>query len=168
VAVKGTLTCPKPTGQIAGSSVGPLALGMTQTRARRALRRFAVTRNHFDDFCLFGGWGIRAGYPSRRLGRLAAPNLLAALKGKIVILLTANPFYSLNGVSPGMSLALAEARLRLGKAFRIGANDWYVAQGGAANGVLKVRHGVVQEVGLVNKKLSNTATAQGRLLSSFG
>jgi hypothetical protein len=168
VAVKGTLNCPKPGGQIAGTSVGPLALGMKQNRARAALRRFAVTRNHFDDFCLFGGWGIRAGYPSQRLGRLVASNVRAGLKGKIVILLTANPFYSLNGVSPGMSLALAQARLRLGKAFHIGANDWYVAPGVAANGVLKVRHGVVQEVGLVNKDLTNTRTAQGRLLSSFG
>jgi fibronectin-binding autotransporter adhesin len=155
VAMKGTLTCPKPSGQISGLSVGPLTLGMRQASARGILTRFATTKNHFDDFCLFGGWGIRVGYRGLARG------------GKIVIALTANPFYSLGGVAPGAPLQAARSRLRLRKVFHIGLNDWYVIPRRAANGVLKVRHGVVQEIGLVNKRLTGTRRAQSRLLIGF-
>jgi hypothetical protein len=168
VAMKGTLNCPKPSGQINGLSVGPLALGMKRARARGILHRFAVTRNHFDDFCLFGGWGIRVAYPPSRLLTPLGRARGRRLAGKIVIALTANPFYALDGVAPGASLQLARSKLRLGKVFRIGLNDWYVAQrAGAANGVLKVRGGIVQEVGLVNKQLTGTRRAQSRLLIGF-
>jgi hypothetical protein len=167
VAMKGTLKCPKPSGRISAASVGPLALGMKQARARGILRRFAVTRNHFDDFCLFGGWGIRVGYaPSRLLAGLG-PGGRRSLVGKIVIALTANPFYALDGVAPGASLQLARSKLRLGKVFHIGLNDWYVESRAAANGVLKVRGGVIQEVGLVNKELTRTRRSQSRLLNGF-
>jgi hypothetical protein len=167
VAMKGTLNCPKPSGQISGRAVGPLSLGMKQSRARSTLSRFAVTRNHFDDFCLYGGWGIRAGYPSSRLLGALARGLRSQVAKKIVIALTANPFYALNGVSPGMSLSAAQARLHPGEPFHIGLNDWYVASAGAANGVLKVRGGIVQEVGLMSKQLTRTRKAQGWVLVSF-
>jgi hypothetical protein len=167
VAMKGTLNCPKPSGEISGFSVGPLALGMTQATARGILHRFEVTRNRFDDFCLFGGWGIRVAYPSARLLAPLAPTRRHTLTQRIVIALTANPFYALDGVAPGASLQAARAKLRLSQVFHIGLNDWYVAVRPGANGVLKVRHGVVQEVGLVNKRLTGTRRSQSRLLSSF-
>lgn len=168
VAVKGTLNCPKPSGQVSGRAVGPLSLGMKQGRARGVLSRFAVTSNHFDDFCLYGGWGIRVGYPTARLLRSVPRGQRSKLAQTIVIALTANPFYALNQVSPGMSLAAVQSRVHLGKRFHIGANDWYVVPGGAANGVLKVRGGVVQEIGLVSRQLTRNRKAQGLLLGSFG
>jgi hypothetical protein len=45
-------------------------------------------------------------------------------------------------------------------------NDWYVAPGATANTVLKVRHGIIQEIGLANQRLTKGRTAQGRFLSS--
>jgi hypothetical protein len=167
VAEPGTLSCPRPSGRISGLSVGPLALGMKQGSARARLHRFAVTRNHFDDFCLFGGWGIRVAYPSARLLKSQPHGRRGKLAHRIVIALTANPFYALDDVRPGATLAEARSQLHLSKVFHIGLNDWYVASRPVADGVLKVRHGIVQEVGLVNKRLSRTRKAQGRLLVSF-
>jgi hypothetical protein len=57
--------------------VGPLRLGETQSAARRSLPRHNEIGFGFDNFCLYGGWGIRGAY----------------LKDRFAILLTANPFY---------------------------------------------------------------------------
>ena len=74
------------------------------------LHRFAVTHNRFDDFCLFAGWGIRVGYPSTQAAaRVCPPSSAATSQGKIVLALTANPFYNLKGVTPGDSLVRRQA-----------------------------------------------------------
>jgi predicted Fe-Mo cluster-binding NifX family protein len=167
VAIKGTLHCPKPSGRLSGTSVGRLGLGMTQTEARHKLHRFAVTGNGFDDFCLYAGWGIRVGYPSARLLRSLPAGARGKLAKRIVLALTANPFYALDGARPGGELAAVARKLKVGKTFHIGLNDWYVAPGAAASTVLKVRHGIIQEIGLANKRLTKGRTAEGRFLSSF-
>lgn len=41
-----------------------------------------------------------------------------------------------------------------------GANDWYIAPRPSGNGVLKVRHGIVWEVGIADKQLTSTRAAQ--------
>ena len=97
VGAKGTLDCPKPSGRLTLSNVGPLALGMSRAEARQQLTRFSIQRYGFDNFCLYGGWGIRAGYRA----------------SKVALLLTANTFYDIDGVVPGMSIASVAARLRV-------------------------------------------------------
>jgi hypothetical protein len=152
VAQKGTLTCPKPSGALSTAKVGPLALGASQRTERRALKRYQVTHYGFDNFCLYGGWGIRAGYKS----------------GKVVLLLTANPFYKLDGVSPGIAIKSIVKRLHVGKVFPIGLNDWYIAPGHGANYVFKVRHGIIQEIGIANARDSSGSHAKQRaFLASF-
>ena len=59
------------------------------------------------------------------------------------------------------------AALKLVKPIRWGANDWYVVPGATTNGLLKVRHGVIQEVGIVNQQLTTGRAAQLRLLRNF-
>jgi hypothetical protein len=167
VAVKGTLGCPRPSGSVSGSRIGPLALGQTRARAHEVLKRFSPTNNGFDNFCLYAGWGIRAGYPTARLLSSLPPSTRRAVRGRIVIALTANPFYALDGARPGQRLAEVSKRLKPGKVFRIGANDWYVVAGRSAAGVVKVRGGVIQEVGLASRRLTRTRAAQSRLLKSF-
>ena len=159
-------TCPKATGRLSGGRLGPLALGFTRAHARRTLRKFAVTGYGFDDFCLVG-WGIRVGYPSQKLLRKLSRHDRKLVAGRIVIALSANRHYALNGVRPGASLVSARRRLKIGKPFHIGANDWYIVPGAAANGVLKVRHGVVQEIGIADKRVTRGRSAQQRFLSSF-
>ena len=151
VAVAGTLRCPRPTGALRGATLGPLHVGMARDAARRTLRRYAVTRNAFDNFCLYAGWGIRAGYAG----------------GRIVLALTANPFYALGGVRPGTSARSAVSRLRLGRPIAIGRNRWYIKAGSAGAGVLKVQHGIVQEIGVASPSRTAGRRAEIRLLKGF-
>jgi hypothetical protein len=55
----------------------------------------------------------------------------------------------------------------VGRAIPIGLNDWYVAPGHGSNYVFKVRHGVIQEIGIANKAKTSTRTKQKRFLTSF-
>ena len=168
VAVKGTLKCPKPTGKLDRSSLGPLKLDMTRAAARGKLKRFGVTHNDFDNFCLYAGWGIRVGYPSSKLLGTLSSGERGKVAGRIVLALTANPFYALDGVRPGAKLTRAVTRkLKLGEDLQIGSNHWYISPGKASNGVLKVRHGVIQEVGIANHQLTSSRTTQQRFLTSF-
>jgi len=160
--------CPAPSGQLAGRAIGPVALGVTQGQARQTLPDFDQIGYGFDDFCLIGGFGIRAGYPSAKLLRGLSAQKQAQLRGRIVIALTANPRYVLDGVRAGMTLAAARRKLSLAQPFRIGQNNWYIVSRRAAAGVLKVRLGKVEEVGITERLLVQTRVDQQRLLSSFG
>jgi hypothetical protein len=39
---------------------------------------------------------------------------------------------------------------------------------GASRGVLKVRHGVIEEIGVANRRLTDSSRADRRFLTSFG
>ena len=84
-----------------------------------------------------------------------------------MLALTNNPAYALRGVRQGTPLAAAARQLKLGKAIHCGANDWYVVPAADGNGVLKVRHRVIWEVGIANDQLTADAAAQRRLLRNF-
>jgi hypothetical protein len=159
--------CPKPTGRLSGSSLGPLQLGFTRTRARHRLPRFNVTYNHMDNFCLAGGWGIRVGYPSAKLARELPAKTRRRLAARIILALTANRHYSLSAAHPGRRLGAVARRLHAERAFHIGANYWYLVPGKRSDGLLKVRRGIIQEVGIVNRALARGRAAQLRLLRSF-
>ena len=167
VAIKGTLACPLPSGSLHGSTLGPLSLGLTRTHARQVLRRFAVEGKNIDDFCLYGGWGIRVGYPSAKLLRSLSAKAGARVSGRIVLALTANPYYSLDGVQPGTPLATAARKLAVGRVFKVGGSEWYIASGAAANGILKVRHGVIQEIGIADRSITHGRKAQLTFLTGF-
>ncbi|HEY5317687.1 MAG TPA: hypothetical protein VIJ20_06885, partial [Solirubrobacteraceae bacterium] len=167
VAKAGTLTCHKPTGKLGGRSLGPLALGFERTRARHTVTRYTKVGSNEDDFCLYGGFGIYAGYPSSKLLRTVSAGERGRLKGRIVLVLTSNLHYALNGARPGMALSAVAKRLHVGKVIRIGANSWYVAPGKTSRGVLRVRGGIIQEVGIATEAFTNTVTAQRRFLTAF-
>jgi hypothetical protein len=83
-------------------------------------------------------------------------------------ILTANPFYKLNGASVGLPIKTAAKHLKIGKAIVIGLDDWYVASGtGPSNRVFKVRHGVIQEIGIASKAMTAAPFEQRKFLSSF-
>jgi hypothetical protein len=66
-----------------------------------------------------------------------------------------------------MVLTAVAKRLHLGRPIRIGANDWYLAPGNVSRGVLRVRAGIIQEVGVATQALTNTRAAQTRFLQAF-
>jgi hypothetical protein len=167
VAQSGTLTCAKPTGRLSGRSLGPLALGLTRASARHKLTRYTGAGKTQDNFCLYGGWGIRAGYPSTKLLRTVSAKARGRLSGRIVLALTVNPYYALGAARPGMALAAIAKHLRVGRPIRIGRTSWYLVPGGASQGVLRVRGGIIQEVGIANKALTHGHSAQRRFLTAF-
>jgi hypothetical protein len=141
--------CAAPTGQLSATTLGVVSLGATRARTHRMLPRFAVYSYH----------------TARLLGTSPAAKRTAT--GTVVLALTANPFYTLRGVRPGARLASAARRLKLSQPVHWGLNDWYVVPGATSNGLLKVRNGVVREVGFVNKPLTHGRAAQLSLLRHF-
>jgi sugar lactone lactonase YvrE len=156
--------CPSSTGQISSTTVGEIAIGRTRAGNRRLDRRYRVYNPHTDNYCLYQGKGIRAVYASAKL--LGPAGGAVGVKGDAVLVMTANPFYSLDGVRPGTRLAAAARHLKLGKAIQIGRNDWYVIAGARRNGILRVRNGVIIGVGIANRQLTRTRPEQVHLLSS--
>jgi hypothetical protein len=159
--------CPQPTGRLGGLSIGPLTLGVTRAQARRTLARFSVTRSGLDDFCLAAGGDIRAAYPTTRILAAAPKALRASLRSRVILAVTPNPFYALDGARPGERVRTVAKRLHLQAALRINGSDWYVVPGEPANGVLKTHAGVITEVGLLNRRLSENRPAQRQLLGTF-
>jgi hypothetical protein len=159
--------CRRASGRLAGRWLGPVRLGMTRARARRVFSHHSTRgRRNMDFFCLTP-IGIRVAYASPALLRRLVPSARRRIRGRVVLALTANPYFALRGVRPGARLVDAARRLRVGRGFRIGLNTWYLAPGGASRGVLKVRHGVIEEVGIADTALSASRAAGRRLLSSL-
>ena len=157
--------CAAPTGRLAGRRLGPLALGMTRARARKLRPHFSVRRKLYMDFyCQTSADGIRAFYPSPTLLRTLLRSHSRSYRNRIVVALTAGRRYALRGVHPGAKLHKVSGHLKVGRAYHVGKNFWYVIANGPSVGVLKVRHGVIQEVGIASKVLARTLSDRKRFL----
>jgi hypothetical protein len=159
--------CPGATGRLSGRTLGLVRLGMTRKAARRAYRR-SSTRGHrnLEFFCLTPN-GIRVGYASPALLRSVPGKLRARLNGRVVLALTANPRYAVHGVHPGARLRTVAKRLRAGPAYHVGLNFWYLVRAAKSSGVLKVRHGRIEEVGIADPRLTRNRAVARRFLRSF-
>jgi hypothetical protein len=160
----GAAGCPNASGSLSSRRIGPLALGMTRRHARRLLSHFSPRNRRFMDFFCLRPIGIRAAYPSRALERKLKRKERRAVNGRIILLLTANSRYALRGVRPGARLSEVARRLRVGRPFKVGLNMWYVTPNGAAHGLLKVRHGRIEEVGVVGRGVTPNRRASRVLL----
>jgi hypothetical protein len=167
VAPPPVTACPAATGSIHGRSLGPITLGVTRAAARHALRFSATRGRRYMDFFCLSLTGIRVGYPSATLLRGQSRAAQRRLRNHAVLVLSSNRRYALRGVRPGGRLAPAARRLHTGRPFHVGRNDWYFVTRGGANGLLKVRHGAIEEVGLVNRSLTTGRARQRRFIRSF-
>ncbi len=160
-------SCGSSSGRLRGVTLGPVRLGMTRARVRRLFGRVRTGSRRYMDFFCSVQEGIRVGYASPPvLGSLPRQQRRREL-GRAALALTANRHYALRGVGPGTRLASAARRLEVGKGFHIGANWWYLCPAGPSRGVLKVRHGVIQEIGIADARLIRTRRAALRFLESF-
>jgi hypothetical protein len=159
-------TCLGPTGQLRGIRLGPLALGLTRSQAQHALPRFVQPTHHFEKFCLHAGPGIRVAYSSPHLLASLPVALRSVASGRIVLALTANSYYALRAARPGMRVATVKTRLNLARPFHIGVNYWYITPGTTSNGVIKVRDGTIEEIGIANKRLTQGRSEQAHFLTS--
>jgi hypothetical protein len=159
--------CPAATGRLAGRSLGPVRLGMTRARARRALSHSSNrARPNSDFFCLTPS-GVRVVYPSRALLRTLSPAARKRSRGRVVLALSANRHYALRGVRPGARFAKVSRRLHAGRRFHIGHSTWYLTRADAGRGVLEVQHGAIVAVGIADKSLIAKRGVARRLLSGL-
>jgi len=159
--------CTSAAGFIAGSSVGPVRLGMPRSQIRRLFSSFSTRHHRYMDFFCPTVHGIRVGYPSPVLLRSLPRKQRARLRGRAILALTANPSYTLKGVRPGARLAAVARRLKVGRRFQIGLNSWYLAPAGPSCGVFKVRRGRIEEIGLADKRLTISRATSRRFLARF-
>ena len=167
VAVPKVRGCPGATGGLSGTTLGRLHLGMTRAQARRAFTQSSDRGTHYEDFFCLTPIGVRVGYGSPALLQTLPRGRRSAYAGRVVWASTSSAYYAIDGIRAGATIAAATARLHPGAPFPIGSNTWYVARAGAATAVLKVRHGIVEEIGIAQRALTATRTAQRALLGSF-
>jgi hypothetical protein len=160
-------SCPTPSGRLAGIALGPVRLGMTRAQARRAFSDSSARKHRYMDFFCLTPNGIRVGYASTRLKLELSRNEWQQVQGTVVIASTANPLYALRGVHAGMSLAAAGHMLAVGRPFHVGSNDWYLTPGRQVRGVLKVRRGTIEEIGIADGRLTRTRKAAASFLRTF-
>ena len=89
------------------------------------------------------------------------------MKGRVVLVLTSSPRFSLGGIEVGDSTADALKKLRGEKPFKVGTNSWYVAKRGSARLLVKTKGGRVGEVGIGDKRLTGSPRAIKRFLSAW-
>jgi hypothetical protein len=167
VPVPSRAGCPTATGSVHGATLGLVTLGDTRAQATRHYLRSATRGHHYQQFFCLTPIGVRVGYPAARLLTKLSARRRAALRGRVIWISTANPHYALDGIRPGATLKAARRRLHLGAVFSVGSNDWYFAAGASANELLKVRRGIVHEVGITNRSLTTGRAAQRRFLDSY-
>jgi hypothetical protein len=158
--------CPAPTGRLFARALGKLWLGMARSRARRLYPRFSTRGQRYTDFYCLNPIGIRASYPTPKVLSKLSRKVRRRLRGRLVLALTANSFYSLHGVHPGTPLRRAAKRLKAHR-IKIGRNTWYVVPNEPSSGILKVQHGVIREVGIAPKALTPSRTASRLFLRNL-
>ena len=159
--------CPGATGKLSGSTLGLVTLGITRARARRAYTHSSDRGTRFEDFFCLTPIGVRVGYASTVLLKTLSRAQRKRLSGRVVWASTSNAFYAVDGVRPGATLTAAHKHLQLTGPFHVGLNFWYLAPNGSSTAVLKVRHGIVEEIGIGDKQITQGHKAQLTFLKSF-
>ncbi|HEX8975639.1 MAG TPA: TIM-barrel domain-containing protein [Solirubrobacteraceae bacterium] len=160
-------SCAHPRGRLSGAMLGPVRLGMTRRRVRGLFAARTLRGRHSMDFFCRARRRIRVGYPSPRLLDTLPARERRRVAGRAVLILTANRRYALDGVRPGARLDAARHRLALGTGYLVGGNRWYLIPGRVSRGVLEVRHGAVEEVGIADRRLTGTRRSARTFLRSF-
>jgi ABC-2 type transport system ATP-binding protein len=159
--------CPLATGALRGGQLGLVHLGMTRAAARRAYRRSSARHHQYMDFFCVRPNPIRIGYASPKLLGSVPRRARAGLRGRAVLILTANPHYALHGVHPNTRLATVARRLHVRRAFHVGLNFWYLAPNGPSTGILKVRHGRIEEIGVATRSVTWSRAIARKYLRTF-
>ena len=159
--------CPRATGRLNGTTLGLVRLGMSRAQARHEYRRSSDRGKHYQDFFCLASTGVRVGYASPVLLRTLPRAVRKRLSGRVIWASTSNRFYAIRGVAPRATIAAAREHLKLTPPFHIGLNFWYLAPNGSSTAVLKVRHGIVEEIGIGDKQITQSRQADLIFLKSF-
>jgi hypothetical protein len=159
--------CPGATGKLDGTTLGLVKLGMTRKDARSKYKHSSNRGKKFEDFFCLTPIGVRVGYASPKLLDTLPKAKRAKFKDRVIWASTSSAFYTLKGVRAGATIKVASKKLKTGKPFHIGQNIWYLARNGSSTAVLKVRQGLVEEIGIGDKALTTGHKAQVNFLNSF-
>jgi hypothetical protein len=159
--------CPAVTGSVTRSAVGPVKLGDTRREAHRAFPRSSSRGKKYEDFFCFTPSGIRVGYASPKLVKTLSKRERKRYAGRVIWISTASAHYAIAGIRPGATVAAARKALKLIGPFTVGLNTWYLARDGGVTAVFKVRHGLIEEIGIGYTALTKNTRAQRRFLTSF-
>ena len=140
---------------------------MTRAQARRAYTKSSDRGKRYEDFFCLTPIGVRVGYASSALLKTLSRAQRRQFAGRVVWASTSDALYKLRGVGPGATLAAARKHHKLTGPFHVGLNVWYLTPNGSSTGVLKVRHGIVEEIGIAVKSLTKGHKAQVVFLKSF-
>ena len=159
--------CPGATGRLSGATLGLVKLGASRASEHYLYRHHSDRGKQYEDFFCLTPIGVRVGYGSPKLLKILTTKQRKALRDRVVWASTSNPFYSINGVRPGESITAASAVLHPEAPLKIGLNTWYLAVQKHSTAVLKVRGGVVEEIGIATNLLTASAHDQNVLMHSF-
>jgi hypothetical protein len=167
VVVPEVAGCPGATGSLSGMTLGLVRLGMTRGQARGAYTQSSTRGRKYEDFFCLTPIGVRVGYGSPALIHGLARHEREQLADRVVWASTSSAHYSLAGVRVGATIAAAGKTLTLTGPIPIGLNDWYFAPNGSSTAILKVRHGIIEEIGICDKPLTSSHETQLNFLKSF-
>lgn len=159
VPVPKVKNCPAATGNLFGPWLGRVRLGMTRAQARHAYTRSSTRGKRYEDFFCLTPIGVRVGYGSKHVPK--------AFRKKVIWASTSSAYYALRGIRVGATIAAAGKSLKLAGPYKVGRNSWYLTADGAANGIFKVRAGLIEEIGIAERKLTGSTAARKRFLHSF-
>ncbi len=159
--------CPPATGTLKGTQLGLVKLLMTRRRARAVYSNSATRGRAYEDFFCLTPIGVRVGYGSPKLLKLR--QVSDRYVNRVIWASTSNGRYSFDGLRVRATVTAAAKVLKLSPAIKIGLNTWYLASNpGSVAGVLKTRHGIVEEIGIAVRSLAlGTLTQERAFLSSF-
>jgi isoquinoline 1-oxidoreductase alpha subunit len=159
--------CPTASGRLRGDTLGLVRLGMTRAQARHAYTHSSNHGKAYEDFFCLTPAGVRVGYASAALLKALPAHERSRFHGRVIWASTSNKIYSIHGVRPGDTLNAAHKHLKLSGPFHIGLNEWHLAPDGPVTAVLKVRKGIIEEVGIGEKALTKHHKEQVAFLKSF-
>ncbi len=142
---------------VSGTQLGALRLGATPEQVAVASAR----ASRLDSTCQTPAV-IRAGYASPRELTTLPRATRARYANRVAWIATANVHSAVHGVHPGSTLAVARGHLKLGRAFSIGTNRWYLSRDGSVTAVLEVHHGVVRQIAIAARPLTRGSRAEQR------
>jgi hypothetical protein len=140
---------------------------MTRRQARRRFTKLALRGRRYMDFFCPSRQGIRVGYATPVLLRSLPRHARPGYRGRAVLILTSARHFALRGVHPDTRLSRVARRLRVGRGFQVGRNRWYLFADGRVRGVFKVRHGLIEEIGIASPRLTRKPAADRIFLRSF-
>lgn len=159
--------CPLATGKLSGNRLGLVALGMTRAQTRKAYTHSSDRRKRYEEFFCLTPVGVRVGYASPKLLSSVPRRQRKAFRGRVVWASTSAIYYALKGIRPRTTIKAAGKMIKPEKPFHVGRNTWYLAPNGRSTAVLKVRHGIVQEIGIADKRFTRGRKASRAFLKSF-